>query len=191
MSASLQPGPRDHLLTERLAQALDALSPDVIKQEPLDATEGPGRLARHLAAALLPLLTSMSLSDEQAALVNELLVSASGDAGDALVRPPMVLNDVLRDTAAKPSVRPATPFAVSDLLVNAEGQPNIGSELRAELWLLSLQIDLAVRTWFSSASGAKWAGNVCSPVSPGRRQQTAGTSRESGVQTAVERAHRA
>ena len=55
MSASLEPGPRDHLLTERLAQALAALSPDVIKQEPLDATEGPGRLARHLAAALLPL----------------------------------------------------------------------------------------------------------------------------------------
>ena len=28
---------------------------------------------------------------------------------------------------------PATPFSQSDLLVNAEGQPNIGSELRAEL----------------------------------------------------------
>ena len=28
---------------------------------------------------------------------------------------------------------PATPFSQSDLLVNAEGQPNVGSELRAEL----------------------------------------------------------
>jgi len=28
---------------------------------------------------------------------------------------------------------PATPFSQSDLLINAEGQPNIGSELRAEL----------------------------------------------------------
>jgi len=28
---------------------------------------------------------------------------------------------------------PATPLAASDLLVNADGQPNIGSELRAEL----------------------------------------------------------
>src|SRR6187549_2458817 len=28
---------------------------------------------------------------------------------------------------------PATPFSQSDLLVNAVGQPNIGSELRAEL----------------------------------------------------------
>jgi HKD family nuclease len=28
---------------------------------------------------------------------------------------------------------PAIPFSQSDLLVNAEGQPNIGSELRAEL----------------------------------------------------------
>ena len=31
------------------------------------------------------------------------------------------------------AARPATPFSQSDLLVNAEGQPNIGSELRAEL----------------------------------------------------------
>jgi superfamily II DNA or RNA helicase/HKD family nuclease len=129
----LKPGPRDHLLTERLAAALAALPADVIKQQPLDAAEGPGRLARHLAAALLPGLTNLGLSDEQAALANAVLASANGDDGDAIVRPPMVLNDVLRDATAAPSVRPATAFAVSDLLVNGEGQPNIGSELRAEL----------------------------------------------------------
>lgn len=133
MDASIQPGPRDHLLTERLAAALAALPPDVIKQEPLDAVEGPARLSRHLAVALLPVLTNLSLSDEQATLVNAVLASANSDAGDTIVRPPMVLNEVLRDAASPPAVRPATAFAVSDLLVNGEGQPNIGSELRAEL----------------------------------------------------------
>jgi len=133
VDSSLRPGPRDHLLTERLAAALAALPADVLTQHPLDAVEGPRRLARHLAVALLPLLADLDLSDDQAALVNTLLAGADGDAGDALVRPPMVLTDVLRDAQARPAVRPATAFAVSDLLVNGEGQPNIGSELRAEL----------------------------------------------------------
>lgn len=133
MNDFIKPGPRDHLLTERLAAALAALPPEVIKQQPLDAAEAPDRLARHLADALLPVLMNMSLSDEQAALINLLVANANGDRGDAIVQPPMVLNDVLRDAAASPAIRPATAFAVSDLLVNGEGQPNIGSELRAEL----------------------------------------------------------
>ena len=129
----LTPGPRDHLVTERLAAALAGLPGDVVKQQPLDAAEGPGRLAHHLASALLPLLRNLSLSDEQAKQINAALAFANADSGDAVVRPPMVLTDVLRDAAAKPTVRPATAFAVSDLLVNGVGQPNIGSELRAEL----------------------------------------------------------
>ena len=36
-------------------------------------------------------------------------------------------------SAAEIPPRPATPLAISDLLVNAEGQPNIGSELRSEI----------------------------------------------------------
>lgn len=133
MGGSRAPGPRDHLLTKRLEAALASLPADVIKQQPLDPAEGPGRLGRHLATALLPLLGSQGLSEEQASLVNALLATAGGDAGDTVVTPPMVLNEVLRDAAAPPVARPATPFSVSDLLVNAEGQPNIGSELRAEL----------------------------------------------------------
>ena len=47
---------------------------------------------------------------------------SSRDQGAVTVRRP-----------AAASAAPATPFSQSDLLVNAEGQPNIGSELKAEL----------------------------------------------------------
>ena len=51
--------------------------------------------------------------------------------------PPRVLLGIkgrspLGDPLPLPAL-PATPFSQSDLLVNAEGQPNIGSELKAEL----------------------------------------------------------
>jgi superfamily II DNA or RNA helicase/HKD family nuclease len=54
-----------------------------------------------------------------------------------IVLPPKVLLGIkgrspLGDPLPLPP-SPATPFSQSDLLVNAEGQPNIGSELRAEL----------------------------------------------------------
>ena len=133
MDAPRTPGPRDHLLTRRLAAVLADLSVDRLSQEPLDVVEGPGRLARHLSAVLLPVLESQVLSAEQAALVNDLLTRAGADAEDAVVTPPVVLTEIREESGAEPVDRPATPFSVSDLLVNAEGQPNIGSELRAEL----------------------------------------------------------
>ena len=127
------PGPRDHLLTERLAAALADLAADRVSQEPLDSAEGPGRLARHLAAALLPVLQTRAPTEEQVDLINGLLGRAGGGAGDVVRSPPMVVTEVLAEPSDVPVRRPAIPFSVSDLLVNAEGQPNIGSELRAEL----------------------------------------------------------
>jgi hypothetical protein len=59
---------------------------------------------------LLPLLASLELGDDQAALINAVLASADGDAGDAIIRPATVLTEVLRDPAASPAVRPATAF---------------------------------------------------------------------------------
>jgi superfamily II DNA or RNA helicase/HKD family nuclease len=61
----------------------------------------------------------------------------AGDEGDEISLPPRVLYGIKGRSATgdvldlPPS--PATPFSQSDLLVNAEGQPNIGSELKAEL----------------------------------------------------------
>ncbi len=58
------------------------------------------------------------------------------DAAEVML-PPRILSGIKRRSPlgdplpVPPS--PATPFSQSDLLVNAEGQPNIGSELKAEL----------------------------------------------------------
>lgn len=133
MTDPTTPGVRDELLTRRLEDALASLPAQLVDRQPLDPAEGPRRLARHLAEALTPLVANEPLSTDQAELVNSLLAVTAADAGDALVTPPAVLHEVRRDARALPATRPATPFSVSDLLVNAEGQPNIGSELRAEL----------------------------------------------------------
>ena len=78
-------------------------------------------------------------ADEQAARVNELIgridSTAAGESDVAL--PARILRGItgrsaLGDPLPLPP-SPATPFSQSDLLVNGEGQPNVGSELRAEL----------------------------------------------------------
>jgi hypothetical protein len=78
-------------------------------------------------------------ADAQAQRVNEILRQLGGDeATDAEVALPARLlrgikaRSPLGDIVPLPPP-PATPFSQSDLLVNAEGQPNVGSELRAEL----------------------------------------------------------
>jgi superfamily II DNA or RNA helicase len=78
-------------------------------------------------------------SHVQATRVNALLDDFAGDRTEdsQLALPPRVLLGI-RDRSPfgepLPLPRaPATPLSQSDLLINAEGQPNMGSELRAEL----------------------------------------------------------
>jgi len=109
--------------------------------EALDSAEGPERLARHLMMEVRRVLDSGKSADAQAAEVNALLRQASGEADLAddaeVLLPARVLQGIrgrssLGDILPLPPP-PATPLGQSDLLVNAEGQPNIGSELRSEL----------------------------------------------------------
>ncbi len=132
------PGPRDHLLTRQLARRLTGLEPDLRSEEPLDPAEGPERLARHAMKEIGRELAGVESADDQAQQLNGLLASLGDDALDALLElPPRVLTGIkarspLGDPVPLPPL-PATPLGQSDLLINAEGQPNIGSELRAEL----------------------------------------------------------
>jgi superfamily II DNA or RNA helicase/HKD family nuclease len=76
-------------------------------------------------------------TDGRAARVNDLLRGAIGEGDAELALPARLLQGIkgrspLGDVIPLPPL-PATPFSQSDLLVNAEGQPNVGSELRAEL----------------------------------------------------------
>ncbi len=91
-------------------------------------------IARQLAA-------DDSTADAQTARLNDLLRRVVTDEDDwaqtELVVPARVLSGIKpRSPLGQPvdlPPLPATPFSQSDLLVNAEGQPNIGSELKAEL----------------------------------------------------------
>ena len=137
----LRPGPRDHLITGALAQLLASLDADLLEDEVLDPAEGPERLARHAMREIARQLAKDDSAEGQAAALNSILRGIVSDAADwaatEIVMPPRVLAGIKRRSAlgeplALPAL-PATPFSQSDLLVNAEGQPNIGSELKAEL----------------------------------------------------------
>ena len=139
MSDLLRPGPRDHLLTRELTRLLERVDPELIDRIRLDGAEGPRRLARHLASAIELALAGLGSDGDaasaQAGLVNEILDGRDDDA--SLVLPPEIWTGLRSAptglSAAAPIPLPATPLGASDLLVNADGQPNIGSELRAEL----------------------------------------------------------
>jgi superfamily II DNA or RNA helicase/HKD family nuclease len=133
------PGPRDHLVTRALRRALGELDPRVVDIEHIDAAEAPERLARHLAAVVRRILAMSEEATAQADVVNDLLQLADGDMAvqEEIPTPPQILTGIralnpLGDVV-DPAPLPATPLGQSDLLVNAVGQPNIGSELRAEL----------------------------------------------------------
>jgi superfamily II DNA or RNA helicase/HKD family nuclease len=138
--ASTDPGPRDHLITRALERDLAAVAAEVLDESPLDAAEAPDRLARHAMDELRrELRVEGAAADVQARTVNEILRGFAPRAGSEaeVALPARVLHGIrgrspLGDVVPLPPL-PATPFSQSDLLVNAVGQPNIGSELRAEL----------------------------------------------------------
>jgi len=140
VSGLLRPGPRDHLLTEELVRLLEDVDPTLIDTIRLDGVEGPRRLAQHLATAIERKLAGLGhnadAAKQQAELVNRLIDRHDEDA--VVVTPPEVWTGLRvaptgLSNISVPIPLPATPLAASDLLVNADGQPNIGSELRAEL----------------------------------------------------------
>src|SRR4051794_41106554 len=138
--SAVQPGPRDHLVRRALERALAELSPDLIEQSPLDPAEAPSRLARHALEEIARILDKEQPADEQARRVNEVLRRLAGsreDTDSEVALPARILHGIRSRTPlgdpAPLAPLPATPLSQSDLLVNAEGQPNMGSELRAEL----------------------------------------------------------
>lgn len=137
----LRPGPRDHLITRALERLLSSLDVNLLEDVGLDPAEGPERLARHAMREISRQLADDKTADVQAQKLNAVLRALVSDDEDwaaaEVVVPPRVLSGIKRrsllgDPMPLPPL-PATPFSQSDLLVNAEGQPNIGSELKAEL----------------------------------------------------------
>lgn len=137
----LVPGPRDHLVTRALERALAVLDAELVQSGELDPADAPERLARYAMQEIARQLSSSDSATSQADRVNLLIraIAKSGEGADLaeIVTPPRILTGIkhrsaLGDPMPLPQL-PAIPFSQSDLLVNAEGQPNIGSELKAEL----------------------------------------------------------
>src|SRR3954453_7242609 len=134
-----EPGPRDHLVTRAIERALTRVDPEVLDEIPLDPAEAPERLARHAMSEIRVSLDSEESANTQAERVNAIVRSFdASDQRDAEISLPARVLLGIRDRTSLGDVLPlppppATPFSQSDLLVNAEGQPNVGSELRAEL----------------------------------------------------------
>ncbi len=134
-----EPGPRDHLVTRSLQRGLDGVDLESRVEQALDPAEAPERLARHAMEEIRRALEGDAPSDAKAERVNDIfrrfLDGGDSEAGVAL--PARLLQGIkarsaLGDLLPLPPP-PATPLSQSDLLVNAQGQPNVGSELRAEL----------------------------------------------------------
>lgn len=134
-----EPGPRDHLVTRWLEEVLADLDQELLDEIKLDPAEAPERLSRHAMEVLRRRLSADDPADRQSRLVNELVTALARepDPEEEVAIPARVLRGIrgrspLNEVLPLPPL-PATPFSQSDLLVNAEGQPSVGSELRAEL----------------------------------------------------------
>ncbi|MET9696071.1 DUF3427 domain-containing protein [Streptomyces sp. NPDC006529] len=95
-------------------------------------------LTRHVADAIARALEQLEPS-EQVKAANELLrhlgnLTGSNDLASVIAAGPSQLLAVAEEGAADPyRVRPTTPLSESALITNAPEEPNLGTELRAEL----------------------------------------------------------
>jgi hypothetical protein len=107
--ASLEPGPRDHLITLSLRRSLDDLDPEVIDEGALDAAEAPDRLARHAAGELRRDLAGDDSADGQAERTNAALyVPWTDDLRRAPRRAPGFVHVAAGDADAGGAVRGGT-----------------------------------------------------------------------------------
>jgi len=145
-AADLPPGLYERLVTQALGASLAELGDGatIERLDPADAHLALGRHVADLAARALRDLPEESREDAQAAVVNALLAglraaSARSFDGrdDDLAVPPRVLSEILGppdpDGARRPRERPSIPLSASALLVNAPGEPGVGTEVNREL----------------------------------------------------------
>ncbi|MEX1245061.1 MAG: DUF3427 domain-containing protein [Thermoanaerobaculia bacterium] len=147
----LPPGLYDSLISDGLAK--DLPEPGATQYEILKGKLNPGdshvAFVRHLRSALQRALRSLPEDDKvdrQATLCNrlielidsELAPSAKADVlADRIARPAESLLALVARAPAFPGIssvpeRPAIPLSVSDLLINARGEPSLGNLLARE-----------------------------------------------------------
>ncbi|MEO8217930.1 MAG: DUF3427 domain-containing protein [Acidobacteriota bacterium] len=129
-------GVYDLLITAAVERELSELGADRRKdEEPLDPADADVLLARHVANAVRTALLAVPKEQRpavQATICNEIIASLNGDA---VALPPRRLAAIYPFDPLRPGPprHPEIPLAQSDLLVNATGEPRIGSVLEREI----------------------------------------------------------
>ena len=131
----MERGLYEQLVTQALLGQLTAVT-DLVTVTPVDAGDQPHVLARYVESAMERTLSATSDPRRRLELVNAVLETIA-DANDTVSDPARQLHAVL--PAPGPGVipyadvRPATPLSEAALLTNTRGEPNLGSEIKAEL----------------------------------------------------------
>jgi superfamily II DNA or RNA helicase/HKD family nuclease len=132
----MREGIYESLVTRRLTQELGSLPQlrQVIRD--VDEADHPHVLARHVEAALRRTLQTTRDASQRLEIVNGLLtaLSQTHDQVDDRVRQLLaVVPEAGPGSPERYATRPTTPLSDAALLTNAQGEPSLGAELRAEL----------------------------------------------------------
>lgn len=132
----MEQGLYEQLLTSGFAAQLDASSDAERSIAAVDEGDQAHVLARHVEGVLQRTLSTTPDPQRRLRIVNELLGVLAASA-EAVVDPAQQLLAVRLSPGpgviTYEDVRPATPLAEAALLTNTRGEPNLGSELKAEL----------------------------------------------------------
>ncbi|MFN8044934.1 MAG: DEAD/DEAH box helicase family protein [Dermatophilaceae bacterium] len=134
---SLAEGLYEELITRHLLDRLSLLVEHEVRQSTIDEAEQPTLLSRHVARAVERALSGTRDPQRRLELVNA-LISLTDQTLDLLPDGPRRLLGIgLPSGPGRPtgltSIRPATPLAEAALLTNAEDEPKLGPEVKAEL----------------------------------------------------------
>lgn len=126
----------ESLITERLDAELTGLGTRTALRGGIPEADEPEVLARHVRSAVSRALSQERNPDRRRELVNAVLRQL--DANDDLLPSPSSQLLAIAEAPAPGQTprslsRPATPLSEAALLTNAQGEPSIGAELRAEL----------------------------------------------------------
>ena len=135
-SSELPAGLYESLLTAGLQRRLSALPSLTSRLEAVDEADQPHVLARQVYEETLRHLSSLGTEDARLELANSLLQGLP-DSPDPVLSPVEQLHRLTRPSTPGQidyeHVRPTTPLSEAALLTNSRGEPNLNSELKAEI----------------------------------------------------------
>ena len=143
------PGIYEEVLTDRVVKFTADMDSRLVLTSEIEPADAPEVLSRHVGAIFKKALTGLT-SAEQLDLTNSLLGQLNVPNESLPGAAPEILRELLESVDSVETVRPASGFNAPVLLTNAREEPNLGSELRAEL-VTADEVDML-------SAFVKWAG---------------------------------